>query len=290
MRKKYESSELIVNADKSIFHLHLHPEQIADKIILVGDMGRVDVIRSYFDSVECDAQNREFKSVTGTYKGKRITVVATGIGTDNIDIVVNELDALANINLDKREDNDTFRKLTFVRIGTCGGLQKNIPVDSFLVSEKSIGFDGVLNYYANRDSVCDVDFEQEFVRQTNYSSRLTAPYCINSAPDLVERIAQKDMVRGITISSPGFYGPQGRELRLPLAFPNLNQHIEDFEYKGKKITNYEMESSAIAGLAALMGHDAMTVCVVIANRMLKQYSKDYHPAVKKLVELVLERI
>ena len=290
MKKRYESSELIVNADKSIFHLHLHPEQIADKIILVGDLGRVDVISAYFDTIESEAQNREFKTVTGTYKGKRITVVATGIGTDNIDIVVNELDALANIDLDKREDKDAFRKLTFVRIGTCGGLQKNIPVDSFLVSEQSIGFDGVLNYYANRDSVCDLDFEQAFIQQTGYSSKLTAPYCIHSTPSLVDRIAQTDMLRGITISAPGFYGPQGRELRLPLAFPDFNQRIEDFEYKGKKITNYEMESSAIAGLAALMGHEAMTVCVVIANRMLKQYSKDYHPAVKKLVELVLERI
>ena len=167
---------------------------------------------------------------------------------------------------------------------------KNIPVDSFLVSEQSIGFDGVLNYYANRDSVCDLDFEQAFIQQTGYSSKLTAPYCIHSTPSLVDRIAQTDMLRGITISAPGFYGPQGRELRLPLAFPDLNQRIEDFEYKGKKITNYEMESSAIAGLAALMGHEAMTVCVVIANRMLKQYSKDYHPAIKKLVELVLERI
>ncbi len=287
---KYESSELILNDDNSVFHLHLQPEQLADKVILVGDMGRINTISSFFDKIECEVQNREFRTVTGTYRGKRITVVATGIGTDNIDIVMTELDALANIDLINRCDKKEFRKLSFVRIGTSGGMQINVPVDSFLVSEKSIGFDGVLNYYANRDKVCDLEFEKEFVKQTGYSEKLTAPYCINSNPDLVNRIAKTDMIRGITISSPGFYGPQGRELRMKLAFPDLNKNIEAFEYKGKKVTNYEMESSAIAGLAAIMGHEAMTVCVIIANRMLKQYSKDYHPAIKKLIQIILDRI
>ncbi len=287
---KYESSELILNDDNSVFHLHLQPEQLADKVILVGDMGRIDTISSFFDKIECEVQNREFRTVTGTYKNKRITVVATGIGTDNIDIVMTELDALANIDLINRCDKKEFRKLSFVRIGTSGGMQTNVPVDSFLVSEKSIGFDGVLNYYANRDEVCDLEFEKEFVKQTGYSEKLTAPYCINSNPDLVNRIAKTDMIRGITISSPGFYGPQGRELRMKLAFPDLNKNIEAFEYKEKKITNYEMESSAIAGLAAIMGHEAMTVCVIIANRILKQYSKDYHPAIKKLIQIILDRI
>lgn len=287
---KYESSELILNDDNSVFHLHLQPEQLADKVILVGDMGRINTISSFFDKIECEVQNREFRTVTGTYRGKRITVVATGIGTDNIDIVMTELDALANIDLINRCDKKEFRKLSFVRIGTSGGMQTNVPVDSFLVSEKSIGFDGVLNYYANRDNVCDLEFEKEFIKQTGYSEKLTAPYCINSNLDLVDRIAKTDMIRGITISSPGFYGPQGRELRMKLAFPDLNKKIENFEYKGKKVTNYEMESSAIAGLAAIMGHEAMTVCVIIANRMLKQYSKDYHPAIKKLIQIILDRI
>ena len=287
---KYESSELILNDDNSVFHLHLQPEQLADKVILVGDMGRINTISSFFDKIECEVQNREFRTVTGTYRGKRITVVATGIGTDNIDIVMTELDALANIDLINRCDKKEFRKLSFVRIGTSGGMQINVPVDSFLVSEKSIGFDGVLNYYANRDKVCDLEFEKEFVKQTGYSEKLTAPYCINSNSDLVNRIAKTDMIRGITISSPGFYGPQGRELRMKLAFPYLNKNIEAFEYKGKKVTNYEMESSAIAGLAAIMGHEAMTVCVIIANRMLKQYSKDYHPAIKNLIQIILDRI
>lgn len=288
--KHFPPSELIINNDGSIFHLHVKPEQLADNVILVGDPGRVALVASYFDTQECSISSREFNTITGTYKGKRITVVSTGIGTDNIDIVVNELDALANIDLTSRTEKPTFRRLNLVRIGTSGGMQPEIPLGSFLISEKSIGFDGVLNFYANRDSVCDLNFEASLMKQLQWNPQFCAPYVVDADTELINQIGQDDMIRGVTISANGFYGPQGRELRLPLADPNLNNKIEDFCFGKYKITNYEMEGSAIAGLAKLMGHRAMTVCCIIANRRVEAANTDYKPYIDKLVQTVLERI
>lgn len=287
--KHFPTSELIVNADGSIFHLHMKPEQLADKVILVGDPGRVALVAAYFDSQECSVSSREFKSVTGSYKGKRITVLSTGIGTDNIDIVLNELDALANIDLINRTEKPDFRQLSIVRIGTSGGMQPEIPLGCFLISEKSIGFDGVLNFYAGRDSVSDLEFEASLVKQLKWNNQFAAPYVVEADKELVERIGKNDMIRGVTISANGFYGPQGRELRIGLADPQLNDKIESFQYKNYKITNYEMEGSAIAGLSKLLGHKAMTVCCVIANRRVEAANTDYNPYIEKLVQTVLER-
>lgn len=285
-----KSSELIINSDGSIFHLHLKPEQIADHIILVGDPGRVELIGKMLADVEFVVQNREFVSTTGKYNGKRITVVSTGIGTDNIDIVVNELDALANINLTTREINPEHRTLNFVRIGTSGGLQDFLDVNSFVISEKAIGFDGLLNFYANRDAVSDLAFEEAFRAYTGWNKQLTSPYVVDCSKKLLDKIHAGRTVAGVTISAPGFYGPQGRVLRLPLADPNLNEKIESFEYNGHRITNFEMECSAIYGLSKLLGHDALTVCLIIANRVKKDANANYHHSIETLIELVLERL
>lgn len=286
----FPPSELIVNADGSIFHLHVKPEQLADKVILVGDPGRVANVAKHFDTIECDISNREFKTMTGTYKGKRITVISTGIGTDNIDIVVNELDALANIDLATRYEKPEFRQLTLVRIGTSGGMQPDLPLGSFLISEKSIGFDGMLNFYEGRDAVSDLEFEASLKEQLNWNPLLAAPYVVDADKELVERIGQTDMIRGVTISANGFYGPQGRVLRIGLADPAINDKIEAFRFKHYKITNYEMEGSAIAGLSKMMGHKAMTVCCVIANRRVEAANTNYQPYIEELIQKVLDRI
>jgi uridine phosphorylase len=289
--KHFPPSELIINADGSIFHLHLKPEQLADNVILVGDPGRVALVANYFDSQEFAVSSREFNTITGIYKGKRITVLSTGIGTDNIDIVMNELDALANIDLKTRTEKPDFRQLKIVRIGTCGGMQPEIPLGSFLISEKSIGFDGMINFYAGRDGVCDLEFEAALVKHLEWNKQLAAPYVVDADMGLVEKIGKDDMIRGVTISANGFYGPQGRELRVGLADPQLNDKIENFRYGKYKITNYEMEGSAIAGLAKLMGgHKAMTVCCVIANRRVEAANTDYKTYIEKLVQTVLDRI
>ncbi|MGP1464977.1 nucleoside phosphorylase [Prevotella koreensis] len=291
MAKKYfPESELIINPDGSAFHLHLKPEQLADKVILVGDPGRVATVAEHFETKECEVENREFKSVTGIYKGKRITVQSTGIGCDNIDIVVNELDALANIDFNTREEKTEHRQLTIVRIGTCGGLQQNTPVGTFIASVKSIGFDGLLNFYAGRNEVCDLEFEKVFTEYMNWSPQLGAPYVVDADPELIERLAQNDMVRGVTIACGGFYGPQGRELRIPLADPKQNEKVEAFEHDGLHITNFEMESSAVAGLSLLLGHKAMTCCMVIANRLVKEANTTYKNSIDDLIKVVLDRI
>nr|MBP7472776.1 nucleoside phosphorylase [Prevotella sp.] len=290
MEKYFAESELIINEDGSIFHLHIKPQQLADKIILVGDPGRVSLVASHFQKVESEVSSREFHSITGTYKNKRITVQSTGIGCDNIDIVLNEMDALANIDFKTRTEKPEHRSLTFVRIGTCGGLQPNTPTGSFIASVKSIGFDGLLNFYAGRNDVSDLDFEREFKEQVKWNQQIGNPYVVNSDPELLNRIAQDDMVRGVTIACGGFFGPQGRQLRLPLADPELNQKIEKFNYKGLNITNFEMESSAVAGLSALMGHKALTCCMVIANRLAKKANANYKNTIDELVLKVLERI
>jgi uridine phosphorylase len=291
MAKKYfPESELIINPDGSVFHLHLKPEQLADKVILVGDPGRVPTVAAHFDEQECDVSSREFRSITGTYKGKRITVQSTGIGCDNIDIVLNELDALANIDFSTRTERDELRSLTIVRIGTCGGLQPNTPVGTYIASVKSIGFDGLLNYYAGRNDVCDLDLERAFVEHMQWNPQKGAPYVADANAELIDRIAQDDMVRGVTIACGGFFGPQGRELRLGLADPKQNEKVESFEYKGLRITNFEMESSAIAGLSLLMGHKAMTCCMVIANRLAKEANASYKNTIDGLIKKVLDRI
>ncbi|MEE1120863.1 MAG: nucleoside phosphorylase [Prevotella sp.] len=283
-------SELIINSDNSIFHLHIKPEQLADKVILVGDPGRVRTVAKYFDAVECEISSREFCTVTGTYRDKRITVVSTGIGCDNIDIVVNELDALANIDFKTRTIKEQHKTLTLVRIGTCGGLQPETPIGTFVASVKSIGFDGLLNYYAERNNVCDLELEESFKNHMSWSPLKGAPYVANADPSLIEQIAENDMVRGITIACGGFYGPQGRQIRLKTQDPDQNMKIEKFRYNSLKICNFEMESSALAGLASILGHRAMTCCMVIANRHTTEMNTDYKNSIDTLIEKVLNRI
>ncbi|WP_455082065.1 nucleoside phosphorylase [Porphyromonas endodontalis] len=286
------SSELIVNQDGSIFHLHLKPEQLADKIILCGDPDRVGMIANYFDSRECDVQNREFRTITGSYKGKRITVQSHGIGGDNIEIVASELDALANFDLEKRCVRDEFRQLTMVRIGTSGGLQPESPIGSYVASEKAIGFDGVIYFYAGTERVRDLAYEKALTQQLDWKIEGLKPYVVSADAELLERIVGNDgrIIKGSTIACNGFYAPQGRKLRLPLADENLNKKIEDFRYEGYKITNFEMESSALSGIASLLGHKAMTVCCIIAGRQNLNMNTDYKGSIDDLIQLVLERI
>lgn len=319
MTTTYPPSELIINEDGSIFHLHIKPEQLADRIILVGDPSRVHLVASHFDSHECEITNREFHTITGSYKGKRITVMSTGIGCDNIDIAVSELDALANINFKTRQDHPKFRQLTLVRIGTCGGLQPETPIGTFVASVKSIGFDGLLNYYADRNKVCDLDLEKAFVEHMHWNPQKGAPYVATADPELIDRIAGKPsatedaslsataMVRGITIACGGFYGPQGRKVRAAVSDPDQNEKVESFSYQmerdmsgmtcrnGKdssilKICNFEMESSALAGLSSILGHKAATFCMVIANRHAKDMNTEYKNKIDDLIRLVLNRI
>ena len=287
---KYAPSELIINEDGSIFHLHLQPEQLADKVILVGDPGRVDTVAAHFDAKECEVQSREFHTITGQYGGKRITVLSTGIGCDNIDIVVNELDALANIDFETREEKSSFRQLTMVRVGTCGGLQPETPLGCFIASVKSIGFDGLLNYYAGRNDVCDLLMEEKFKQHMDWSPMKGAPYVAVANPELTDRIAGNDMVRGYTISCGGFYGPQGRQIRLLIQDPQQNSKVETFRHEGLKVCNFEMESSALAGLSAILGHKATTCCMVVANRHEGEANPGYKTQIDDLVTLVLERI
>ena len=292
MQKTFPPSQLIINDDGTIFHLHIKPEHVADKIILVGDPGRVALVASHFDEVECNISSREFNTITGSYKGKRISVISTGIGCDNIDIVVNELDALANINFETRTENEKFRQLEMVRLGTCGGLQPYTPVGTFICSQKSMGFDGLLNFYAGRDEACDLEFEEAFIKHMGWTGNMCQPhpYVVDANAELIERIGQDDMVRGVTIACGGFYGPQGRQLRVPLRDEDQNRKIEEFKYNNMQITNFEMESSALAGLAKLMGHKAMTVCMVIANRLKEEANTGYKNTIDVLIKTVLDRI
>lgn len=288
----FPESELIINPDGTIFHLHLRPEQLADKVILVGDPGRVALVASHFDRVECEVESREFKTITGTYKGKRITALSTGIGCDNIDIVLNELDALANIDFATRTEKPQHRTLELVRIGTCGGLQPDTPIGTFILSEKSIGFDGLLNFYDGRNRVCDLALEAAFKQHVNWPSAMGNPYVAPADAGLTARIGGTtgDMVRGITIACGGFFGPQGRRLRIPLAHPTLNELITTFSHEGLRITNFEMESSALAGLSLLLGHRATTVCMVIANRLAKEANANYKNSIDTLIATVLDRV
>jgi len=289
-KKHFAPSELIINDDGSCFHLHLKAEQMADRIILVGDPARVNTVADHFDSIECEVQSREFHTITGAYKGKRITCQSHGIGCDNIDIVMNELDTLANIDYATRTERDEHRTLTCVRIGTCGGLQPFTPTGSFVASVKSIGFDGLLNFYAGRNVVCDRDLERAFVDHMQWDPIKGAPYVAVADDGLIDQIAADDMVRGYTISCGGFYGPQGRILRADIADPRQNEKVEAFEYDGLRICNFEMESSALAGLASLLGHRAMTCCMVIANRYTQEMNTEYKNSIDTLIAKVLDRI
>ncbi len=288
-KRTIPASELIINEDGTIFHLHLLPEQIADIVILVGDPGRVEMVASFFDSRECEVANREFKTITGSYKGKRMTVLSTGIGIGNIDICVTELDALANIDFTTRQVKDNFRQLTLVRLGTSGALQSDIKVGEAIFSRTSVGFDGLLNYYAGRNEVCDLEIEEAFIEHTAWNELLPKPYFIDADSSLAELF--KDVTReGITIAAPGFYAPQGRWVRLQPQDLKLNEKIESFEFNGRKITNFEMESSALAGMAALMGHKAATICTIIAQRIALDACTDYKPFVRQMIANALDKL
>jgi uridine phosphorylase len=283
------SSELIINDDGSIFHLHLLPEELADTVILVGDPGRVATVSAHFGSVEVQKSNREFVAHTGVYKGTRMTALSTGIGTDNIDIVVNELDALANIDLKTRLPKAAHRALRIVRVGTSGALQPDIPLGAMVSSHVSIGFDGLLNFYARRNEVSLLDYEAAFLKHTSWNALCAKPYFVENSREFIDLFADVTLP-GMTISAPGFYGPQGRVLRLPLADALLNEKIESFRFEGKRITNFEMEGSAIAGLSKLLGHKALTVCTIIANRAVLNMNVDYKKAVANMIATTLEKL
>lgn len=283
------ASELIINDDGSIFHLHLRPEQLADTVILVGDPGRVAMVSGFFEEKECEVVNREFRTVTGSYKGKRMTVLSTGIGIGNIDISVTELDALANVDFATRREKAEKRQLTLVRLGTSGALQPDIKVGDFVFSRTSVGFDGLLNYYAGRNEVCDLAIERAFIEHTGWNELLPKPYFIDADKTLFDHF-RDTTVEGITVAAPGFYGPQGRWVRLQPQDVHLNEKIESFDYQGRRITNFEMEGSALAGLAALMGHRAATICTIIAQRVALDACTDYKPFVRGMIAMALDKL
>lgn len=287
--KTFRETELILNADGSIYHLKLRPEQIADTVFVVGDQGRVPMISKYFDSIEHKVQSREFLTHTGYYGKKRLSVVSTGIGTDNIDIVVNELDAAVNIDLDKRALKEQHTSLNIIRLGTTGALQPEIPVDSLVASAYGLGFDGLMHFYDFDPSLAEEDMADAFSKHLNWSNKLPDPYIFKASPVLLEKMAP-DLIKGITCTANGFYGPQGRELRLPLAFPGMNSLIESFEFGEHRITNLEMETSALYGLGKLMNHHTLTICNVIANRIRKEYSKDVKKSVDAMIRYALETV
>lgn len=286
---RIKESELILNADGSIYHLNLRPEDVAENIIIVGDQGRVKEVSKYFNNIEVNKHNREFVTHTGYYNGKRVTALSTGIGTDNIDIVVNELDAIANINFETRTIKSKFKSLNIVRLGTSGALQGDIPVDSYVMSSYGLGFDGLLNFYKVPKNLLHNEIEAEFVKHTKWNERLAKPYVVKASDYLVNKIGE-GITKGITATASGFYGPQGRVLRLDTINPFLNEQMESFRFGEQRITNFEMETSALYGLSAMLGHNACTICTIIANRVAKQFSKDYHPAVDKMIRMTLDRL
>lgn len=283
-------SELIINGDGTIFHLHLQPKDIADKIIVVGDPERVGIIAGNFDSIELEKKNREFRTITGYYKGKRITVLSHGIGGGCIDIVMTELDALANIDFNTRTAKENHITLDIVRIGTCGGLQPFTPVGTYIASQYSIGFDSLLNFYSDGKMVSDSYMANSFIEHTKWKAECGYPYSIANSTELLEQIAGENMIRGITCSAGGFYAPQGRVVRAGLSMPQLNSLLQSFVYNNLKITNFEMEGAQLAGLAKILGHNALTVCMVVANRFAQNAKTDYKEAMNGLISMVLDRI
>ncbi|MBE6223281.1 MAG: phosphorylase [Bacteroidales bacterium] len=286
-------SELIINSDGSAFHIHMKPEQLADNVIMMGDPGRIDILADYLSDIECRNASREFVSITGKYKGKRITALSHGIGPDNIDIVMTELDALANIDFNTREVKPEHRALNILRVGTSGALHADIPLGSYVLSHISVGFDGVMNWYGNREKVTIPEVEEAFKKHMNWPAVLPSPYFVKASPKIID-LMRDITVKGVTISAPGFYGPQGRVVRVPLAMPHMLEDIESFRFstdgEDYRITNFEMESSPLAGLAAHLGHNACTVCCIIANRYLKSSNTDYKPIMRQLVETCLDRM
>jgi len=287
--KPIPSSELIINDDGSVFHLHILPEDLADNIIMMGDPSRVLALATHFDAIEFTKQSREFVTITGTYKGKRVTALSHGIGTDNIDIVMTELDALANIDFKTRLPKPEHRTLNILRIGTCGASQPYIPLGSYILSHVSIGFDGVLNWYKDGEKIFLKDFEEAFVKHMDWPERFAKPYFVRADQDIIDALSPFT-IQGMTVSAPGFYGPQGRSVRLKLTIPDLIEKLESFEYEGYRVTNIEMESSCLAGLAKLLGHKAATVCLAIANRHIKESNPNYKPLMDRLLQLSLDAI
>jgi uridine phosphorylase len=287
--RKIPASELVLNSDNSIYHLKLHPHQIAKDIIVVGDPGRVATISDYFDTIEHKVANREILTHTGRLNGKRLSVMSTGMGTDNIDIVINELDALVNIDLENRTEKAEKTSLNIIRLGTSGSLQADIPVDSFVVSEYGLGLDGLMNYYEFEQTALELDLLDQFYTQTDYSKIFAQPYFVKASDELF-KLLSPDCYTGITATAGGFYGPQGRRLRIPLKEEQLNEKLNQFKYNDLRIVNFEMETSALYGLTRALGHNSCTVCAVVANRFTNQFSKDYKLPVKKLIELLLTRL
>ncbi len=278
-----------MNPDGSVYHLKLKPEHVAPNVIVVGDQGRVEVITQHFEKIEHKIQNREFLTHTGYYRGERITVLSTGIGTDNIDIVINELDAVVNIDLEKRVQKEKHTALNIVRLGTSGALQEDIPVDTYVASAYGLGFDGLLHFYRYDEGLTETAMEDAFMKHTGWSERLARPYIVAGSDELLKRVAA-DLRKGVTATAHGFFGPQGRELRIPLAFPGLNDKMADFSHNGQRITNFEMETSALYALGRILGHNTLTVCNIIANRARKEYSENYQESVKKMISYVLDKI
>ena len=290
MQQPIPASQLVLNSEGAIYHLNLHPDQIADDIILVGDPARVGEIAAFFDKIEVKRQNREMVTNTGYFNGKRITVLSTGMGTDNLDIVMNELDALANIDLKTRMPKEKHHTLNLIRLGTCGALQPEIEVgDSYVATRYALGLDGLIYFYRKNEEVNEIAMRDAFIKQMDYPKELPLPYVVEGSIELFNRLAQ-GYYQGMTATAPGFYGPQGRTLRMPLAYPEINRRIEKFDYNGWRVCNYEMESSALYGLGKMMGHNCLTICVAIANRVTEKFAIDYHPYVRKLVQNTLERI
>ncbi|MFA5974268.1 MAG: nucleoside phosphorylase [Lentimicrobiaceae bacterium] len=282
-------SELILNPDGSVYHLHLKPENLADTIIVVGDPGRVKEISKHFDTIDFTVQNRELYTHTGSIGQKRLTVLSTGMGTDNLDIVINELDAVVNIDLETRKPKASHTKLNIIRLGTAGGLQADVEPGSFVASSHGMGMDGLLYFYDKGKSVMNAEMAEAFVKHVNWNANLPGIYAVPCSQPLMDKLG-KGLVHGVTLTAPGFYGPQGRELRLKLAFPELNNRIESFEYQGSRIANFEMETSALYGLGKMLGHETLTICTIVANRVNRSYAEDYHGDVERLIRLVLERL
>ena len=290
MQQPIQASQLVLNSEGAIYHLNLHPDQIADDVILVGDPARVGEIATFFDKIEVKRQNREMVTNTGYFNGKRITVLSTGMGTDNLDIVMNELDALANIDLKTRMPKEKHHTLNLIRLGTCGALQPEIEVgDSYVATRYALGLDGLIYFYEKNEEVNEIAMRDAFIKQMEYPKELPLPYVVEGSNELFDRLAH-GYYQGVTATAPGFYGPQGRTLRMPLAYPGINRRIENFDYNGWRVCNYEMESSALYGLGKMMGHNCLTICVAIANRVTEKFASDYHPYVRKLVQNTLERL
>ncbi|HWY09711.1 MAG TPA: nucleoside phosphorylase [Bacteroidia bacterium] len=285
----FPETELILTEDKRVYHINLKAEDVADDVILVGDQGRVSKISSFFSKIDFKTEHREFVTHSGWFNGKRITVLSTGIGTDNIDIVMNELDAAVNINLETRELNPKLRSLNIIRFGTSGALQQEIPVNGIVVSSYGLGLDGLLNFYDAWKSINETPISEAFMKHTNWQSNLAYPYCVKAAESLLQKFKSGNHV-GITATAPGFYGPQGREIRLKSSAQNLNELLTSFDHNGLKITNFEMETSALYGLGKMLNHNCLTACVIIANRVRKEFTKDYKKSVELLIENSLERL